>query len=38
MKLENTVEGDCRQIVILCQKVAEAVILLAREEEVLQAA
>ena len=38
VKLENTVEGDCRQIVILCQKVAEAVILLAREEEVLQAA
>lgn len=38
VKVKNTVEGDCRQIVILCQQVAEAVILLAREEERLQAA
>ncbi len=38
VKLKNTVEGDCRQIVVLCQQVVEAVILLTKGEEFLQAA
>ncbi|MCI9530563.1 MAG: zinc dependent phospholipase C family protein [Lachnospiraceae bacterium] len=38
VKLKNTVEGDCRQIVVLCQQVVEAVILLTKAEEFLQAA
>lgn len=38
VKLTNTVEGDCRQIVILCQQVAEAVILLTKPGQALQAA
>ncbi len=38
LKLANTVEGDCRQIVILCQQVVEAVILLTKAGQALQAA
>ncbi|MCI8494905.1 MAG: zinc dependent phospholipase C family protein [Lachnospiraceae bacterium] len=32
VKLKNTVEGDCRQIVSLCHQVVEAVIMLVHKE------
>ncbi len=32
VKLKNTVEGDCRQIVSLCHQVVEAVIMLVNKE------
>ena len=32
VKLKNTVEGDCRQIVSLCHQVVEAVIMLVHNE------
>ena len=38
MKLKNTVEGDCRHIVSLCQQVVEAVILLIHKENALESA
>ena len=38
VKLKNTVEGDCRQIVSLCQQVAEAVISLVQRENAMNPA
>ena len=35
VKIKNTVEGDCRQIVSLCHQVAEAVIALVQRENAL---
>lgn len=32
VKIKNTVEGDCRQIVALCHQVVEAIILLIKGE------
>ena len=38
VKLKNTVEGDCRQIVSLCHQVVEAVLLLVHRESALKPA
>lgn len=32
VKIKNTVEGDCRQIVLLCHQVVEAILLLIKGE------
>ncbi len=38
IKIKNTVEGDCRQIVSLCHQVAEAVISLVQRKNALNPA